>query len=246
MQKLIQKIEKEGKLYMDVRMKTRSQLALESQDKDLERDKSLFPKLPNILFKFAPPGLTVCMFDTIFDTMSVASDSNTPDQIGQLWEKVKQRHELDGGTSYNANPHTTLNQMTLNACLRAIANSPNTSDKTRDDAMINGFMIFRGIDEAGLIRNSATYAYMIKLISNFMPPSQMAGNIAHALWILAVNDKVVDNNVMRALELVDAGDYTIYSSFLERVIKGKTVNDVPKDWLYNKDRFRYDLKDDKY
>ena len=135
--------------------------------------------------------------------------------------------------------------MTFNAALRAIASAPNSSDKTRDDALLYAFGIFDNLDQS-VKRNAATYNYMIQIVSKFVPPSEMACNIARALWALAIKNQVVDDNIMRALEQVDPGNYPKYEEFLQQTIREKTLKDVPHRWRKWGKSLRYDSSDATY
>ncbi|KAI2503885.1 hypothetical protein MHU86_10532 [Fragilaria crotonensis] len=248
MQNLMKKMEKEGKLYMDLRHKMRSQLAVEAgrqlddDDKDDadETDKSADAQI------FASPGQTIGMFDTLLDSLAVSTGPDTPALVGELFRIVDERFEQDGGLSFNVNPNTVPTQLTYNAGLRAIANSPNNSEKTRDDAIVHAFATFDALQDTHLKRNAATFAYMIQTVARFLPPSELSGNIAHAMWLFATDDQVVDDNVMRALEMVDTGGYPKYETFLQDHIRGKTIHDLPHSWRKLGRSLRYSSSDDTY
>lgn len=245
MQSLVRKMEKEGKLYMEYREKMRSQLAVEASR---QQDDYLDDQFDDsAMLTFASPGQTIAMFDILLDSMAVSTDPDTPAQVGGIFRKVNERFEQDGGVSLAVNPNTVPTQLTYNAGLRAIANSPNTSEKTRDDAIIHAFSAFDGLEDlTHLKRNSATYAYIIQTIAKFIPPSEMAGNVAHAMWMFAKEDQVVDINVMKALEMVDAGDYPKYQTFLQDVIRDKTIHNIPHSWRKLGKSLRYNSSDDTY
>lgn len=245
MQSLIRKMEKEGKLYMDLRQKMRSQLAVEARrqrDDDLEDDHSEVSDAQI----FASPGQTIAMFDTLLDSMAVFAGPDTPGQVGDIFAIVNKRFEEDGGVAFAVNPNTVPTQLTFNAGLRAIANSPNASEKTRDNAILYAFTTFDALQDTHVKRNSATYTYIIQTVAKFIPPSELAGNVAHAMWMHARNDQVVDTNVMRALEMVDAGNYKKYQAFLQDTIREKTVRDIPHSWRKFGKSLRYSASDDTY
>lgn len=243
---LLRKLEKEGNLYMELRQKVRLQLDIEARnglDEDSDDDEEAETSVPQV---FASPGQTIAMFDTLLDTMAVTTSPDTPCQVGDIVTKVNLRFEQDGGQVLNVNPSTVPTQLTYNAALRAIANTPNCSDKTRDDALLNAFGIFDSLIDKNVKRNAATFNYMIQTVSKFVPPSEMAGNIARALWMMAVDRKVVDDNIMRALEQVDPGNYPMYEEFVRATIREKTIKDIPHNWRKWGKSQRYDSSDATY
>ena len=245
MQNLMKKLEKEGKLYMDLRQKMRSQLAVEAGrllDDDVNDDDTDTSDTQI----FASPGQTIAMFDTLLDSMAVSAGPDTPARVGDLFRIVDERFEQDGGIALNVNPNTIPTQLTYNAGLRAIANSPNNSETTRDDAIAHSFATYDALQDTHLKRNSATYAYMIQIVAKFLPPSEMSGNIAHAMWLFATNDQVVDTNIMKALEMVDASNYPKYHDFLRDHIRGKTIHDIPHSWRKLGKSLRHSSSDDTY
>jgi hypothetical protein len=265
--KLLLRMEKEGEMYMNLREEMRSQISVEERKEQIDSeeddgDELIFSGDPEVdedisdvqneisvnkPRPFASPGQTVVMFDSFLDTLSLATDANTPDHVRKLVTKVMQRFDQDGGLEYNTNPNTVPTQMTYNAALRAIANTENLSEKTRDDALLVSFEVFESLKNAvNAQRNAATYAYMIQIISKFFPPSEMSGNLAHALWQLAIEDQVIDTNVMRGMELIDCRDYEKYEKFMKDRIRGKTVEDLPQSWRkYGRSR-RYKREDETY
>jgi hypothetical protein len=246
-QDLMRKMEKEGKLYMDLRHKMRSQLALEDQNErdmdELEDEPDISMTTPQV---FASPGQTIGMFDALLDTMSMATGPATPVQVGDLLKRVNERFDQDGGLQFNVNPNTVPTRMTFNAGLRAIANTQNDNEKTRDDAIMYAFATYDALQDANVKRNAATYAYMIQTVSKFIPASEMSGNIAHAMWLLAAEHQVVDTNVMKAMELVECGEYEEYQTFLQETIRGKTIHDIPHHWRKFGKSLRYSSDDDTY
>lgn len=246
MKDLLRKLEKEGNLYMELRQKVRLQLDIEARyglDEDRDEDENTETSVPQV---FASPGQTIAMFDTLLDTMAVTTSSDTPREVGDIVSKINLRFEQDGGQVSNVNPSTVPTQLTYNAALRAIANTPICSDKTRDDALLYAFGIFDNLIDKNVKRNAATFNYMIQTVSKFVPPSELAGNIARALWVLAVDRQVVDDNVMRALEQIDPGNYPKYEEFLQATIRGKTIKDIPHKWRKWGKSQRYDSSDATY
>lgn len=254
-QNLLQRMDKEGSMYMDLRHQMRSQLALEEQqEQEVEQgnvpleDLATIEKHTNVSTPqvFASPGQTIAMFDTLFDTMSMATDKSTPKTVGSLLQKINDRFEQDGGLAHNVNPNTVPTQMTFNAGLRAIANTENSAESTRDDAVMHAFATFAFLRDTNVKRNAATYAYMIQTVSKFFPPSEMSANIAHALWVMAQEEQVIDTNVMEAMELVKPENYEKYNHFLTDYIQNKTIRDLPHSWRKFGKSFRFENDDDTY
>jgi len=249
--KLVGKMEQEGKMYMDIRSKMQSQLAIEAdrEPDDVEINKEIGNAQNshgNPMSAFASPGQTIGMFDTLLDTMSTVTDDNTPATVGKLIERIEERFQLDGGLPYNVNPNTVPTQMTWNAGLRAISNTENTCEKTRDDALTSSVAIFSALSDAHAIKNGATYAYMVQIVAKFIPPSEMSANVAHALWHMAKEDKVIDRNLMKAMESIDSGGYEKYDHFMNENIHGKNIGEIPLEWRMNEPSLRHSSQDDTY
>lgn len=247
-QQLLDKMEKEGKLYMDMRRKMRSQLAVEEQGDEADKfaRSNDLGEAESEIARFASPGQTITMFDTLLDTMCVATDPNTPELVGALLSRVNDRFEQDGGHEINVNPNTVPTQMTFNAGIRAIANTQPGSEKTRDDALMHAFVTFESLRESHAKRNAATYAHMLQVVAKFIPASQMAGNVAHGLWHMAKDDQVIDTNVMRAMEMIDSGNDSKYENFMEETIRGKEIHHMPQKWRKFGKAWRYLQVDDTY
>jgi len=253
---LIQKVETEGDIYMKLRNEMRSQLNLNQKseqdkffdeygDQETDTDSQNFPEIDRL---FASPGQTIGMFDTLLDTISMATDSNTPVMVGNIFERINKRFELDGGMAFNVNPNTVPTQMTYNAALRAIANGDNTGEKTRDHALMHAFDIFHLAKSAEKKKciNAATYNYMVQIIAKYIPPSEMCGNLANAFWNLAKEDRVVDSNLMRTMESVNCGGFEKYETFIDKNISNKDIEDIPKAWKVFEKSLRYNEEDNTY
>jgi hypothetical protein len=259
-QQLLNKMEKEGSMYMELRHKMRSQLALEEQqeaDADAAADDSYTSQRENQILRdatstqtipqvFASPGQTIAMFDTLLDTMPFATDAGTPKMVGTLLKAINERFDQDGGLEFNVNPNTVPTQTTFNAGLRAIANTKSGPESTRDDALLYSFGTFEALRHSHVKRNAAPYTYMIQTVSEFFPPSEMAGNIAHALWLLAQEDQVIDTNVMKAMESVESGNHEQFETFLNDNIRDKTIDDVPRRFRKFSKSLRVEREDDTY
>jgi len=253
---LIQKVETEGDIYMKLRNEMRSQLNLNQKseqdkffdeygDQETDTDSQNFPEIDRV---FASPGQTIGMFDTLLDTISMATDSNTPVMVGNIFDRINKRFELDGGMAFNVNPNTVPTQMTYNAALRAIANGDNTGEKTRDHALMHAFDIFHLAKSAEKKKciNAATYNYMVQIIAKYVPPSEMCGNLANAFWNLAKEDRVVDSNLMRTMESVNCGGFEKYETFIDKNISNKDIEDIPKAWKVFEKSLRYNEEDNTY
>jgi hypothetical protein len=251
---LVKRMEKEGSMYMELRHKMRSQLALEEQqDADdsytsqreiqVLRDATSTQTIPQV---FASPGQTIGMFDTLLDTMPFATNTGTPKIVGTLLKAINERFDQDGGLDFNVNPNTVPTQMTFNAGLRAIANTQSGPESTRDDALLYAFGTFEALRDSNVKRNSATYAYMIQIVTEFFPASEMAGNIAHSLWLMAQEDQVIDAKIMQAMENVQSGNYEKYETFLNKDIRDKTIDDVHRRFRKFSKSLRCERDDDTY
>mmetsp|Transcript_30949 Transcript_30949/g.47199 ORF Transcript_30949/g.47199 Transcript_30949/m.47199 type:complete len:399 (+) Transcript_30949:3-1199(+) len=257
--KLVEKMEEEGKMFMDLRSKMRSQLAVEERkdpdedlswkNRDIEINKEANNGQSSDISRgqaFASPGQTIAMFDTLLDTMSMVTDDNTPATVGNIVKRIEERFQQDGGLAYNVNPNTVPTQMTWNAGLRAIANTDNSCEKTRDDALTSAFSIFHHLGDANVKRNSATYAFMVQIVAKYIPPSEISANVAHGLWHLAKEDQVINKNLMKAMELIDSGGYKKHEQFMTENVRGKTIEDIPQDWRKFGVSLRCALEDDTY
>jgi len=252
---LIQKVETEGETYMDLRNKVRTQLTVEQDrgqsddfyseynDQETGIDSQNDGDIKHV---FASPGQTIGMFDTLLDTISMVEDNNAPAMMGNIFERINERFEQDGGLAHNVNPNTVPTQMTYNAGLRAIANTANSSEKTRDDALMHAFNIFQYAKSGDKKCNAATYVYMVQIIAKYIPPSEMSGNVAHAFWNLAKEDKVIDTNLMREMELIDSGGFGKYEKFIDENVRNKDIEDIPIGWKMSGKSLRYNEEDDTY
>jgi len=176
------------------------------------------------LSSFAYPGPTISMFDTFLDTLAVHPTAATPDRVLNVFKSLIQRFDEDGGTTNNTNIHTTPTALSFNGVLRACANTPNTSDATRDAALFASFSVYDAFGEYLQPRNAATFAYMIQVVTNFIPPSLTRGNIGLALYKAACEERVLDDIVvdaMRNLHAVSNGQ--VHDEWFEKNLKNKVV-----------------------
>ena len=218
-EKLIDRVNDEGEMYMKLRKKLRTQMIVvdgpEEDDGDESRNvKTIVP------VKFACPGPTTHMFDVLLDTMCECTDFETPDRVGNILKHVMERYELDGGQDSNANRFTRPTAQTFNAALRAIANTPNESEMTRDEALAQAFFAFDNIGSSPVRRNTATYAYIIRVVDQFLPKSTARDEVVGGLWLLAQQERVVDEQILDAMKSLEFA----HPPELSRLLEGQREN----------------------
>lgn len=222
---LLERMELEGKTYVELRSKYRSQLARvsdapnvkddddsknddnETTDSDTEAPDAW--KMNSLITNYgAPPGPTIAMYDLILDAIAVSipSSNNDDDALSLLQSSRKlhmraiERFELDRKAGMEGlNESSCPTPATFNAVIRAAA-IETEDERVRDTAIENGFYAFNTIFHHTVVpRNSSTYKYVLDMICAHFPPSEMRGNIVAGIWEKAVQDKVVDLNVYESM-----------------------------------------------
>lgn len=236
MEALISRIGQEGELYTKLRneMKLRSVELVSGPDDTPDHDNS----------SVASPGVTIAMMDALLDSMAVTPGSCTPTKLHSLLYSAVERHNQDGGFETNTNVHTVPTVVTFNATLRALTTMPVTDDKTRDEILQIGLGLYDGM-RYHVDRNSATYTYLLQLINKCLPPSKTRGNIMHGMWAQAVQEQVVDANIIEALKEGHSESGEKFVSWVQEHLGGK-VEDLPnRHWRYAKLK-RYNRDEDIY
>jgi len=125
--------------------------------------------------------------------------------------------------------------VTFNAVLRAIANVNDinpSNEQERDDALSIAFLTLYKIHDSDCVsRNSATFAYMLQVISKLIPESRSRGNIARGLFEKACEDGVVNESVIESLS--NAGGGIDFKRWLPSIISLSENNEMPQKWRQN-------------
>jgi len=194
------------------------------------------------IFKGAPPGPTISMYDLILDAYAITSQSNAIKQAMSLFNKATHRHIQNGGHD-NIQRDTIPTALTFNAVIRAASNTPFdyqsncTDEKVRDEALNAAFWVFDKMHHTDCThRNTATYIYMLRTLKKVMPESRVRGNIAHALFDLAVEEKVMDDSIYEELKINGGGE--LYDNWLKHM-EGKGDMPIDEEWTRNCVKRRY-------
>lgn len=201
---------------------------------------------------FALPGPSVVMYDTVLDAMACRASSgchySTPQYCWLVFQDILSRHVLDGGDQENTNMHTRPSPVSFNAPIRLACSLPfdqedqsPSSARIRDEAMQIGFGSFDALSQSTLVkRNSATYCHMLHLVSRFMPPSRIRGNIAHGIFQHAVAQGLIDETVVKSFESANTpSNGTIYDNWINENISGQHVESLPQKWTKHSLRLRH-------
>jgi hypothetical protein len=198
----------------------------------------------------AGPGPTVDMWDTLLDTGAVTASRETPVDMARILRRVLERHDEDGGAERNTNPYTVPTILTFNAVLRGVANAPyvkgdddDNAARMRDEALQTAFGVY---DEMRfhVDRNAATYAYMLRVVAKFLPPSKTRGNIAHGLWTHAKRNHVASRQVLEALHHTNIPSNGV--DFDEWFRDNVDIKNTPVNWRKNYKLRRYNRDDETY
>jgi hypothetical protein len=262
MQAIVNHFEEEGKLYMDLRRQIRSSLVLYNPDDSSitvnSEEGSIQQQEEEEEEDCAGPGPTVDMWDVLLDTGAVTTSRETPVDMARILRRVLERHEEDGGAERNTNPYTVPTILTFNAVLRGVANAPyvmgegdngNDNDdddnaaRMRDEALQTAFGVY---DEMRfhVDRNAATYAYMLRVVAKFLPPSKTRGNIAHGLWTHAKRNHVASRQVLEALHHTNIPSNGV--DFDEWFRDNVDIKNTPLNWRKNYKLRRYNRDDETY
>lgn len=262
---LLERVELEGRTYVELRSKYHSQLARvssETTDPDsaksensetIEDASSEKDSMKLYIDSYgAPPGRSTTMYDLILDAIAVTIPSS-PNKLTllktsrELYLRVLNNNELNkkAGT-VEANPSSIPSACTFNAVIRASC-IETTDERSRDTAFENMFLAFNTMYHDDYVyRNSATYRYMLQALKHHFPISELRGNIACGMWQKCITDKVLDMHVYEALKkLSDEGnhslDYDRWWAKIEGQFTGKDTNGYgfPIDWGKNKRVRRY-------
>jgi hypothetical protein len=190
---------------------------------------------------FALPGPTVAMFDTLLDAMAChcTSPVSTPAHAATLLRVILSRHQWDGGDTKNTNVHTKPTALSWNAPIRLVSNMPyDPTDKRpsrikrRDEALLVAFGTFSHVSQShDLLRNSATYAYLLQIVAKYFPPSRIRGNIAHGIWHHAMEQGLIDEMVLDSyLRANTPSNGAEFDNYRLKNLDGKTFHDLPATW----------------
>jgi len=272
MMQLLERMEQEGKVYVELRSKYRSQLARVSEqpgvadnENENENDNVVDEDTNNGAWKMnalianygAPPGPTVAMYDLILDAIAVSIPSSAdPLSLLQtsrkLYLKALERYELDAKAGTDEwNPSSCPTPATFNAVIRA-ATIAADDEEVRDWAMENAFFAFDAMYHHAIVhRNSATYRYMLDMIGVHFPVGEMRGNIAAAMWEKALQDKVIDVALFESMKKVGGENHGELFDVWWKGTEKLFVKDVngygfPMVWGKNKKLRRFDKRFDTY
>lgn len=257
MQAIVNHFEEEGKLYMDLRRQLRSSLVSYNPDDSSSTMNSEEGSIQQQEEEeededCAGPGPTVDMWDTLLDTGAVTASRETPVDMVRILRRVLERHDEDGGAERNTNPYTVPTILTFNAVLRGVANAPyvkgdddNDDDnaRIRDEALQTAFGVY---DEMRfhVDRNAATYAYMLRVVAKFLPPSKTRGNIAYGLWTHAKRNHVASRQVLEALHHTNIPSNGV--DFDQWFRDNGDIKNTPLNWRKNYKLRRYNRNDETY
>ena len=182
------------------------------------------------------------MWDALLDSLAVSSTATSPLELKEILEHVLARHHQDGGPEYNINPYTVPTILTFNAVLRTVANfpiHPQDNSTLRDEALEVAFGVY---DEMRwhVDRNSATFQYMLEIVTKCLPPSRSRGNISFGLWTQAQRHHVASSQVLQALRQAHVPSNG--EEFDEWLAKHDDIRKTPLNWRREHKMKRYNQK----
>lgn len=199
---------------------------------------------------FAFPGPTIAMYEAILD--SLACEGGSIEASWEAFQKVILRHGVDGDDDYNTNEHTRPSVLVYNALIRNAANQtyePSSENmKLRDEAICLAFQSLDALNQSKLFNaNSATYSYLLKVVSKYFPPSQMRGNIAHGMWHHACNEGIIDDDVIKSHLLANTpSNGEDFDKYIETNLEGKLAKDLSPKWYKNSRKLRHSPEEPVY
>ena len=224
-----------------------------SSDSDNESD-DISAAEPTYMDDFAIPGPTTHMYDTLLDAMAChagnSTDVVTARDTYQLLEEILSRHAMDGGDAHNAMGYTRPTIQSYNASIRVAAQLPFDASDTRpsnlsrrDDAIHLGFCAFGALSESQLVqRNSATYTYLLQVISKYFPASRSRGHIARGMLLHARDQGLLDAPLLEAYRLANepsnGSEFDATLALLEEP--------VPHKWRANNRKWRSHAREATY
>lgn len=250
MQSLLERMENEAEAYKEAYITAHSAMEevkepSSSQKKGKKGAEDVSSSSKGI-FKGAPPGPTISMYDIVLDAYAISTHLPTTTALTQaqsLFNKATHRHIQNGGPD-NTQRHTIPTSLTFNAVIRTASNTSydytlkEIDERTRDEVLNAAFWTFDKMYHTDCTeRNTATYIYMLRMLKKCMPESRVRGNIAHALFDLAVEDKVMDDCIYEELKVNGGGE--LYENWL-RFMDEKDGDDPIEDkWRINAVKRRY-------
>uniref|UniRef100_A0A7S1UWN4 Uncharacterized protein n=1 Tax=Grammatophora oceanica TaxID=210454 RepID=A0A7S1UWN4_9STRA len=231
---LLDRIMEEGEMYMELRDRMRSQLQVEKerleaeeaadQKKNVRNKPPIQIPLPKAVpkgivvpgapenqprEKFASPGPTIGMMDTLLDTLVFWAGPNTPQISFQVLKTAAERFHDDGSYRYNTNIHTIPTPVTWNAPLRAVSRMDVSSEKVRDEMLEHSLGFYDEMVHNQFPRNAATFIYMLRIVDKLLPSGQTKGNVSFGFFHHALEEKVLSVEVcdeMRKVHTPSNGD----------------------------------------
>ena len=209
MQSIVQHLQETGETYMKLRAQRLEELfgpkelveVDEEDDVVLDQAASLEDLAgltersvpPSAYMKdFAAPGVTAEHTGILLDAMA-CTQQTSPEEALQILQTLIYRHGLDEQN----NPLTTPTILCLNAGLRLASNWQDHSLLERDHALVATTAILDYATQ-NVLANSATYTYAMRSLTRHLPDSRSRGNMAVALWRMACEDGVVDDDIVQA------------------------------------------------
>lgn len=231
-----------------------------SEDAELEHEANR-----KYLHDFALPGPTIAMIDAILDVLACgAPQMDTPNvaltaihDADFLLGLAHTRYQLDCGdksndaadTDHHTNPHTRITILTFNACIRLAARLPPSliasSEPVRDAALSMAMSAFHAADECIAVhRNSASTRYLLQVVAQYFPPSQMRSNIARGLFEQARYRCLINDSVIQAYQQANtpSNGCPVDEAFLRDLAAG----DIPVKWRRDSKRRRHHVRSDVY
>jgi len=253
MEKLLERMEEEGNVYLELRSRIRSQLVNfklkdDGEDRDDEHLVHSEEKGEKDVDAYgAPPGPSTIMYDLILDAiavsiphLSISSSIQWLEKSRAISERAVERHtlDIDAGEMDKINLENSIpSAVTFNAVIRAAAYAPydGVSEQLRDVALDAAFMTYSSMHKHSVThRNSATYCYILQTVGKYLPVGPSMGNIAHALFLEAcVEERVLDEIVIDAL-LKDVTKLDCNGGAEEKRSLGRNFDDWIKDFISDK------------
>merc|ERR1712151_178555 len=185
------------------------------------------------------------MYDLVLDAYAISN--NIPEAVKNaqsLFNKATYRHMQNGGPD-NIQRHTIPTSLTFNAVIRTASNTSfdyslqeKIDEQTRDEALNAAFWTFDKMYHIDCTqRNTATYIYMLRMLQKCMPESRVRGNIAHALFDLAVGEQVMDDCIYDELKVCGGGE--LYDNWLRFMDEKDGDSPIENKWKINSVKRRY-------
>jgi len=247
---LLERAEEESRVFCELRVRLKSQLARHNHTNDDQEEESIWRQAKLAQNFGTSTGLSIEMYDLTLDAIAVASEQpQQPQQpqlasSSQLAQSILKRvlshdsHKDDTATTNSTSTMTMAPTMlTFNAVLRTVANHQQQSSSSKDGLSLEQLLdIATETFQSMPRRNAATFTYMFQIYERHLPESKSRSNICYALWTQVCRDGLVDLPLMEQMKRTVQSDPD-YHQWAQKELQ--SIADLPQKYRQNAKRFRY-------